>query len=114
MLKCPDEGDLCTQGGPGGSEISNNDPPSRDERGFGHGRPGEGILNDFCCAASEPDERLDKNLFPRLRDRVRTQVAAAIDTNGYFAVPEVPRFPLVLVITPAVGETGDRRGSGGR
>lgn len=44
------------------------------------------IGHNFCCAASEPDERLDEEFFRELRERVRDEVAAVIDTNGYFAV----------------------------
>ncbi|MGR6998861.1 class I SAM-dependent methyltransferase [Yinghuangia aomiensis] len=44
------------------------------------------VGHNHCCASSEPDERLTDAFFDELRDRVRTQVADAIDTRGYFAV----------------------------
>ncbi|MFF4716542.1 class I SAM-dependent methyltransferase [Streptomyces eurythermus] len=44
------------------------------------------VGHNHCCASSEPDARLDQAFFAELRDRVRTQVVAAIEADGYFAV----------------------------
>jgi SAM-dependent methyltransferase len=44
------------------------------------------VGHNFCCAASEPDERLGEGFFRELRERVHAQVAAAIETGGHFAV----------------------------
>ncbi|MFG2115593.1 class I SAM-dependent methyltransferase [Streptomyces sp. NPDC048718] len=44
------------------------------------------VGHNHCCASSTPDDRLDADFFTELRNRVRAQVVAVIEKNGYFAV----------------------------